>query len=102
MKFAWRVTHIPISLVVREVCKDIFDGHKDEVLVVHTTPYGWRIVAEKFYRNWNFSHTCGALNSKHVSCRCPPKSGSLYYNYKGFYSFVLMALVDADYKFNKG
>ena len=31
--------------------------------------------------------------------RCPPNSYSLYYNYKVFFSIVLMALVDADYHF---
>ena len=44
-------------------------------------------------------HTCGALDGKHVNYKCPPSSGSLYYNYKGFYFVVLVALVDADYKF---
>ena len=33
-----------------------------------------------------------------VAIRCPPNSGSLFHNYKGFFSVLLMAVVDADYK----
>jgi len=99
MKFGWRVPHNTQSLVVRQVCQAIIDEYVDEVLVCPTTPDGWRAIADKFYQRWNFPHTCGALDGKHVACRCPPKSGSQYYNYKGFYSIVLLALVDADYKF---
>lgn len=29
----------------------------------------------------------------------PPKSRSIFYDYKGFFSVVLMALLDTDYKF---
>ena len=99
MKFGWRVPHNTQSIVVREVCKAILDEYLDEVLVCPVTPESWRAVSDKFYQRWNFPNTCGAIDGKHVACRCPSNSGSQYYNYKGFYSIVLMALVDADYKF---
>ena len=99
MKYGWRVPHNTQSLVVREVCKAIIDEYMPGVMTCPTTPEGWRAISDNFLQKWNFPHTCGALDGKHIACKCPPKSGSRYFNYKGFYSVVLMALVDADYKF---
>ncbi len=99
MKFGWRVPHNTISIVVREVCQAIIDEYMHEVMTCPTTPDEWRDIADCFYNKWNFPHTCAALDGKHVACRCPASSGSTYHNYKGFYSIVLLAAVDADYKF---
>ena len=51
------------------------------------------------YVKWQFPHCLGAVDGKHVVMMKPWKFGSLYYNYKGTCSIVLMALVDADLKF---
>ncbi|XP_041373483.1 putative nuclease HARBI1 [Gigantopelta aegis] len=99
MKFGCRVPHNTQSLAVREVCQAIIDEYLDEAMTCPTTPEGRREISDQFMEKWNFPHTCGALDGKHVACKAPPKSGSVYYNYKGFYSIVLMALVDTDYKF---
>ena len=64
-----------------------------------TTEQGWRDLADQWYQRWNFPHTVGAIDGKHVACKAPPNSGSEFYNYKGFYSVILFAMVDADYKF---
>ncbi|KIH55813.1 hypothetical protein ANCDUO_14020, partial [Ancylostoma duodenale] len=38
------------------------------------------------------------MDGNHIHVVCPAKSGSMYYNYKGFFSLVMLALVDANYK----
>ena len=48
---------------------------------------------------WWICHTLAAIDGKHNAIRKPPKSGTLYYNYKGFFSVILLAMVDHDYKF---
>ena len=83
MSYGWRVPHNTISLLIPKVCQAIIDEYKDEVIKCPTTHEEWRGISD-FAERWNFPHTCGALDGKHVNCKCPPNSGSLYYNYKGF------------------
>ena len=44
-------------------------------------------------------HVTGVIDGKHVRIKCPKDTGSLYYNYKGFFSLVLLVICDADYCF---
>ena len=56
-------------------------------------------ISKLFHDRWNLPHVLGSLDGKHVRITKPNKSGSLYWNYKNFYSIILFALVDADYQF---
>ncbi|XP_041464135.1 putative nuclease HARBI1 [Lytechinus variegatus] len=99
LAFAFRVPHNTISLFVPEVCQAIYDEYEDEMWATPQTEDEWRPIAEGFGDRWNFPHCCGAIDGKHVTIKKPPKSGSLYYNYKGFFSIVMLAVVNSDYKF---
>ena len=59
----------------------------------------WQKVADEFLQKWQFPNCLGAIDGKHVQIRPPPNSGSIFYNYKHTFSIVMMAVVDADYKF---
>ena len=59
----------------------------------------WRQVALGFETRWNYPHCLGGLDGKHVRIVPPARSGSTFYNFKGFHSIVLMALVDSSYEF---
>lgn len=59
----------------------------------------WLEVAQKFNDMWNFPNCGGAIDGKHVRITPPANCGSFYYNYKGFFSIVMMAVVNANYEF---
>ncbi|KAI8493838.1 hypothetical protein Bbelb_281850 [Branchiostoma belcheri] len=98
LAYSFRVAHNTISKFVPQVCRAITKEYAQEAFDTPSTPDQWRQVAQGFQTRWNFPHVCGAIDGKHVAIKRPRKSGSLYYNYKGYFSLVILALVDSNYK----
>lgn len=48
---------------------------------------------------WNFPHVLGAVDGKHIRIRRPRGSQSEYFNYKGWYSIVMLGACDGEKKF---
>lgn len=59
----------------------------------------WEQIASGFNKKANFPHCLGAVDGKHIRLKKPLNSGSLYINYKDFFSIILLAIVDSDYRF---
>jgi len=72
---------------------------KDEVMPDIQDEETWLEISKNFETRWNMPHCLGAIDGKHVRITKPPKTGSDYYNYKKFFSKVILAVVDAQKKF---
>lgn len=59
----------------------------------------WQNIANGFLQKTNFPNCIGAIDGKHIRIVNPTGGGSIFYNYKNFYSIVLLAMCDADYCF---
>lgn len=99
LQYSFRVEASTISKFLPQVCQAIIDAYKDDMLSCPKTEEEWLEVAEKFSSRWNYHNCLGAIDGKHIAMKKPSNAGSLYYNYKGFHSIVLLAAVDACYKF---
>ena len=56
----------------------------------------WKKISQDFDDMWQFPHVIGAIDGKHVVIEASAKSGTLYHNYKGTFSIVLLAICDAN------
>ncbi|XP_032678519.1 putative nuclease HARBI1 isoform X2 [Odontomachus brunneus] len=99
LSLQFRIAQSTISKIIREVCAALIYVLKNTFLRMPTSAEEWSVVAEDFGRKWNFYNCIGAIDGKHIRIDPPVSSGSAYYNYKDFYSIVLLAVVDAQLRF---
>ena len=59
----------------------------------------WKKIVHWYEVKWNFLSCIGAIDGKHFRIVKPKTSGSLFYNYKGYCSVQMLALVDTSYCF---
>ncbi|XP_046395705.1 uncharacterized protein LOC124162968 [Ischnura elegans] len=99
LMYLFRIPVSTMSIFIPEVCAAIYDTLKETVMKMPGSKEKWIQIAEGFETTWDFPNCIGALDGKHIVMQAPPNSGSLYFNYKGTHSIVLLAMVDSCYKF---
>lgn len=88
-----------VHKIIHETCLVLWDVLQPEYLNAPSSEHKWLEIAEGFESKWNFPHCLGALDGKHVTIQAPAHSGSLFYNYKKYFSIVLLAICDSKYRF---
>ncbi|CAJ0956124.1 unnamed protein product [Ranitomeya imitator] len=87
-----------ISGIVRTTCMEIW-AKLHKLLMPEPKMDDWIKIACGFNDTCDFPHCIGALDGKHIRVRKPPNSGTQFYNYKQFFSVVLLVVVDSNYRF---
>ncbi|XP_033111533.1 uncharacterized protein LOC117112557 [Anneissia japonica] len=97
--YNYRMGISTVSMIIVEVCVAIWERLSGIYMVMPSSPDDWEKLANDFYLRWNYPNSLGAIDGKNIHIQAPNNSGSKYFCYKGHFSIVLLALVDANYCF---
>ncbi|XP_036317587.1 putative nuclease HARBI1, partial [Rhagoletis pomonella] len=84
--------------IILETCEVIWQI-LSPIYMSEPTESQYKDIADDFFNMWNIPNCVGAIDGKHIAIKCPPNSNSMFFNYKKFFSIVLMAVCDAKYTF---
>ncbi|XP_072400700.1 uncharacterized protein [Diabrotica undecimpunctata] len=98
LHYSYRVGILTAKNIVEEVCATIWSEMREECIPTPTCDM-WQSIASYFESIANFSNCLGAVDGKHIRLTCPFDSGLVYFNYKDYFSSVLLAVADTKYRF---
>lgn len=98
LHYRYRIGISTACKVVRRVCCAIWDMMKVECFP-QLDEEEWLKIAAGFEKHAHFPHCIGAVDGKHVRIIRPEHSGSMFFNYKTYFSIVILAVADANYCF---
>uniref|UniRef100_A0A0K8U346 Putative nuclease HARBI1 n=1 Tax=Bactrocera latifrons TaxID=174628 RepID=A0A0K8U346_BACLA len=98
LAFSFRLGKSTVGAIVKETTQVLWDN----MFTIHMPQPNeqcFQEIAEQYWMLWNFPNCIGAIDGKHIRIKCPGNTGSIYYNYKHFFSIVLQGIADANCKF---
>lgn len=98
LHYLYRVGQATVSNIITETTEAIWTTLMPEVLGIPSVE-DWANIAKDFDEKSNFPNCVGAIDGKHITVQCFSKTGSKYFNYKGRFSIVLLAICDPQLRF---
>ncbi|XP_071051271.1 putative nuclease HARBI1 [Onthophagus taurus] len=99
LKFSAIISPQSLGKIIPDTCAAICQVLSKDYISFPTTESQWIQIAREFQEKWQFPHCLGAVDGKHTRIARPANSGSFFYNYKGFYSIVLLGIVNSNCEF---
>lgn len=98
LEYEFQISRKTIPKIIKETCIAIWSVLQPQEMPAPTKEF-WLQIAEDFQKITQYPNCIGSVDGKHIRIICPPNSGSEYFNFKRFFSIVLMAVSDANYYF---
>lgn len=98
LSYDYRIGKSTVATIIPHVCETIWKKLRP-IVMSEPTKEKWYEISTIFEKNSKFPNCLGALDGKHIRLIQPEHTGSMYYNYKNYFSLVLLALADANYCF---
>ncbi|XP_069625366.1 uncharacterized protein [Ranitomeya imitator] len=98
LHFQYRLGIYTLSGIVADTCRALWNVLRDEFIPLPTEDM-WIEIAEKFWSVCDFPNCLGAVDGKHIRVIKPARTELEYFNYKKYFSVVLMAIADTDCRF---
>uniref|UniRef100_A0ABD2WFE8 DDE Tnp4 domain-containing protein n=1 Tax=Trichogramma kaykai TaxID=54128 RepID=A0ABD2WFE8_9HYME len=98
LSFSFKIGKSTVHSIIHECLEILWLVMQPKHMAIPTHQDFLRI-SNEFYYKWNIPNCIGSIDGKHIRIKKPAHSGSLYYNYKKYFSSVLQAVVDARARF---
>lgn len=85
--------------LIPEVCRVVYITLKTEYMSFPEEQEEWIRISNEIYSKYGMPNCLGIIDGKHFRIKAPPHSGTLFYNYKRFYSIVFLGVCDANLRF---